>query len=105
MALADQDLRAAIAATRFGLGAKPGEIAEARKDPQGFLKSQIRRSGADLPPGQAPSSAQRMTAFREYQLQRREVRLEKAADVRPAGPGAAAQPADPAMATQAPGRA
>ena len=49
MALVDQDMKAAIAVTRFGLGAKPGELDEARKDPQGFLKSQIRRTGADVP--------------------------------------------------------
>ena len=90
MALADQDMKAAIAATRFGLGAKPGEIAEARRDPQGFLKSQIRRTGADQPPGQPVSSAQRMAEFRDYQRERREVRLEKAADARPQPPAAAA---------------
>jgi uncharacterized protein (DUF1800 family) len=41
------DLMAAIAATRFGLGARPGEIDAARADPQGFLKAQIRAEGAD----------------------------------------------------------
>jgi uncharacterized protein (DUF1800 family) len=104
MALADQDMRAAIAVTRFGLGAKPGEIAQARSDPKGFLKGQIRRAGADQPGGQsggqAPTSAQRMAEFREYRRERREVRIEKAADVRPpaAAPamdGAAATPARP----------
>jgi len=84
VALADQDMKAAIAATRFGLGAKPGEIAQARRDPQGFLRSQIRREGADQPPGAAMTSAQRMAEFRDYQRERREVRLEKAADPRPA---------------------
>ena len=49
MALADQDMRAAIAVTRFGLGAKPGEIAQARSDPQGLLHAQIRRDGAVKP--------------------------------------------------------
>ena len=67
MALADQDMRAAIAVTRFGLGAKPGELDEARKDPQGLLKSQIRRSGADQPSGPTATSAQRMAEFRDYQ--------------------------------------
>ncbi|MDB5426284.1 MAG: hypothetical protein JWR43_259 [Phenylobacterium sp.] len=66
MALADQDMRAAIAVTRFGLGAKPGELDVARKDPKGFLKSQIRRSGADQPPGPTANSAQRMAEFRDY---------------------------------------
>ncbi len=90
MALADQDLRAAIAVTRFGLGAKPGEIAEARQDPQGFLRSQIRRSGADQPPGQPVTSAQRMAEFRDYRRERRQVRVEKASDVRVTTPGGAA---------------
>ena len=44
-----QDLDAAIAVTRFGLGARPGEIDAARGDPQGWLRSQIRREGADQP--------------------------------------------------------
>ena len=92
MTLADQDMKAAIAATRFGLGARPGEIAEARRDPQGFLRAQIRREGADLPAGVA-SSSERLGDFREYQLEQRNARLQKAAmaageDGKPADPGA-----------------
>ena len=45
------DLNAAIAVTRFGLGARPAEIEAARADPQGFLKAQIRPEGADQPEG------------------------------------------------------
>ncbi|HEX4709999.1 DUF1800 domain-containing protein [Phenylobacterium sp.] len=102
MALADQDMRAAIAVTRFGLGAKPGELGEARKDPQGFLKSQIRRSGADQPPGPTATSAQRMAEFRDYRRERREVRLEKASDARPpVTAGGAAMEAAPTMADTA----
>ena len=99
MALVDLDMKAAIAVTRFGLGAKPGELDEARKDPQGFLKNQIRRSGADQPPGASTSSTQRMAEFRDYRRERREARLEKAADVRAAPAGAA--PAGAAMAEAA----
>ena len=40
---------AAIAATRLGLGARPGEIQTASADPQGWLKAQILSSGADAP--------------------------------------------------------
>ena len=47
MALPDKDLMAAIAATRFGLGARPGEIEAAKSNPQGFLKAQIRKEGAE----------------------------------------------------------
>ena len=38
MASSQRDLEAAIAATRFGVGAKAGEIAAASKDPRGYLK-------------------------------------------------------------------
>ena len=79
MALADRELQAAIAATRFGLGARPGEIAEAARDPRGFLKAQIRRSGADLPQGDGETSAQRIAAFRDYQQDRRAARQAAAA--------------------------
>lgn len=39
-------LQGAIAATRFGMGARPGEIAEAAGDPRGWLKAQIRADAA-----------------------------------------------------------
>ena len=94
MALADQDMRAAIAVTRFGLGAKPGEIARARSDPQGFLRAQIRRQGADQPAGESMTSAQRMAEFREYRRERKDGKAEKAS----ATPGGAS------MADAAPGK-
>jgi uncharacterized protein (DUF1800 family) len=72
----DRDLKAAIAATRFGLGAKSGEIADARSDPQGYLTSQIRPEGADQPQANPPSSAQRFSEFREYQQDRKQARAE-----------------------------
>ena len=49
MALTDKNLDAALAVTRFGLGARLGEIDAARADPRGFLLSQIRAEGADQP--------------------------------------------------------
>ncbi len=58
-------LEASIAATRFGLGAKPGELAKAADDPRAWLKSQITRDGADVPSG-LPGSAERFAAFLEY---------------------------------------
>jgi uncharacterized protein (DUF1800 family) len=42
-------LQGAIAATRFGMGAKPGEIAAASSDPRGWLKAQIKASAAIIP--------------------------------------------------------
>ncbi len=49
MSIDARNLTAAIAVTRFGLGAKPGEIEEAARDPRGWLKAQVRRKGADQP--------------------------------------------------------
>ena len=60
---------AAIAVTRFGLGARPGEIDAAKVDPQGFLIGQIRREGADIPQDGGDTSAQRFEQMRQYQQQ------------------------------------
>jgi uncharacterized protein (DUF1800 family) len=98
VALADPQMMAAIAATRFGLGAKPGEIAAAVKDPKGFLKSQIRAAGADLPAGDGASSVQRLAEFREAREERRELRAQTAATAQPA----MAQPVMASMAEPAP---
>lgn len=72
--MTDPDLDAAIAATRFGLGARPGEIAAARSDPRGFIKAQIRREGADQPQGDGATAQQRIVAFRDYQMARQQAR-------------------------------
>lgn len=47
--MADTALIGAIAVTRFGLGARPGEIERASRDPVGWLRAQIRPEGADQP--------------------------------------------------------
>ena len=65
------DLNAAIAVTRFGLGARPGEIALAAADPRGWLRAQIRRAGADQPQENAETAATRIRAFRVYRTDRR----------------------------------
>ena len=74
MSLPPTDMMAAIAATRFGLGARPGEIAAARSDPRGFLTAQIRPQGADQPQAGAEGSAQRLSDFRDYQMQKRDAK-------------------------------
>ena len=66
----DRDLRAAISVTRFGLGAKPGEIAAARADPEGFLAAQIRAEGADRPGATPERTVERFEALRAYQQDR-----------------------------------
>ena len=46
---------AAIAATRFGLGARPGELAAADRDPSGWLLAQLAAT-APMPAGPLPDS-------------------------------------------------
>jgi len=76
MTAPDRDLQAAIAVTRFGLGARPGEIAAAAHDPQGWLRAQIRATGADLPQGNGETAAQRIADLRQFQDQRRMAKQE-----------------------------
>ncbi len=67
----DRNLAAAIAVTRFGLGAKPGEILTARDDPEAWLLAQVRPGvGADQPQPGATGSAERVMQFRDYQKER-----------------------------------
>lgn len=84
----NSDIDAAIAATRFGLGARPGEIAATKSDPRGFLKSQIRAGGADQPAGQFPTVAASIAGYAEFQAAKKAERMEAAAAPAP----------DPAMA-------
>lgn len=60
------EVRAAVAVTRFGLGARPGEMARAAADPRGYLKAQIRPSGAPQPQGALKSSAEMLDAYEGY---------------------------------------
>lgn len=55
-------LNGAIAATRFGLGARPGEIERAAVDPRGWLLAQTEPGAASTVAG-APGSAERLTAL------------------------------------------
>jgi uncharacterized protein (DUF1800 family) len=70
------DVNAAIAATRFGLGARPGEIEAARPDPKGFLKAQIRLQGADQPSGDLGNSARNLTVFEGLRRERKDLKGE-----------------------------
>lgn len=70
MSLPSNEMMAAIAATRFGLGARPGEIAAAQGDPRGFLTAQIRPEGADQPQGDGETSAQRLAELVDYRMQK-----------------------------------
>ncbi len=57
------DLAAALAATRFGLGAMAGEIDRARPDPRAFLRAQIRPQGGDQPPEALASAQERLIDY------------------------------------------
>ena len=70
----DRDLMVSIAVTRFGLGARPGDIAAARGDPVTYLKAQIRANGADQPDGQFETAAQSLMDLRQYQQMRRQAK-------------------------------
>lgn len=77
LSLPSKDMMAAIAVTRFGLGARPGEIEAAKADPQRFLTAQIRRDGADLPQDDGETSADRFQQMRAYQEQKKMERERK----------------------------
>ena len=74
--MSDPKLNAAIAATRFGLGARPGEIEAASADPRAWLKAQVRREGADLPTGVWPDSRTRYADLRTYRQEIGKLKLE-----------------------------
>jgi uncharacterized protein (DUF1800 family) len=65
-----RDLDGAIAATRFGLGARPGQIEDASGDPRAWLVAQIKADGAPQPEPRSPTSGERLAELREYQRQR-----------------------------------
>lgn len=94
LSLPSKDMMAAIAVTRFGLGARPGEIDAAKADPQGFLIDQIRREGADDPQDGGETSAQRFEQMRDYQQQQKAARQKKDGE---AGDDAALQAAKAAQ--------
>lgn len=108
--MTQKDLDAAIAVTRFGLGARPGEIEIAAHDPRGWLKAQVRREGADRFETDGETSVQRLAEFRAYQQARAMTRRGAANDEPTSQPGvgARAEPdrssstaaADPAQAAR-----
>ena len=74
----DGDPRAAIAANRFGLGARPGELAAIGSDPRGWLEAQLGRRRplpAELE-DLAPSHEQ-LVAAQELRSERRQMRGKK----------------------------
>lgn len=68
-----QALKAAVAVTRFGLGARPGDIAAATAH-RAWLAAQVRREGADPIPGDWPTAQDRLATFTDFQAQVRALR-------------------------------
>lgn len=95
-----QGLNAAIALTRFGLGAGPGEI-KALADPRGWLEGQVREIGAPNPPGVFSATPERMEAFLDYRDAAAQNRQRRPAEGLPATAGDAAPTTNRAMAADA----
>lgn len=64
---AELSLKAAIALTRFGLGARPGEIDTVRADPARWLEGQVRPEGASMPGGDLKTTRERIDDLLDYQ--------------------------------------
>ena len=85
-------LQASIAVTRFGLGARRGELDEVSTDPRGWLSAQIRPEGADVPAGAWRDAADRLLALRDYRQEVRSLRIEAGLPARPIPVSASLQP-------------
>ena len=71
-------LAAVIAANRFGLGARPGELSAIGDDPKGWLIAQV--EGARTPPAaiaQLPSSQQAFKVYADFIEEKRELKKEE----------------------------
>lgn len=80
LSLPSKEMMAAIAATRFGLGARPGEIEASKPAPQSFLIAQIRRDGADIPQAGGETAAQRLAQLQAAQRDLRAAQKASGAD-------------------------
>lgn len=102
MALSTTD--AAVALTRLGLGARPGEIARVAADPRGWAIGQIRPQGAPQPPGDLPDTQQRLAEYFDYQSGRAQLRRDRPRTPQAASaaapPPSQGAPADPAAEAQ-----
>lgn len=75
--MASSPTDAAIALTRLGLGARPGEIERVAADPRGWATAQIRPQGAPQPSGQFADTAQRVAQYVDYQSDAGQVRRDR----------------------------
>ena len=65
--MASSPTDAAVALTRLGLGARPGEIDRVAADPRGWAMGQIRPQGAPQPSGKFADTAERVAQYIDYQ--------------------------------------
>lgn len=84
MAAPDRNLQAAIAVTRFGMGARPGELETAQFDPQAYLTAQIRptEAPAERLPADRAEALERFGRARSAALQASRARRDDAQDLR-----------------------
>jgi uncharacterized protein (DUF1800 family) len=75
--MASSPTDAAIALTRLGLGARPGEIDRIAPDPRGWATAQIRPQGAPQPSGAFSDTAQRVAQYVDYQSDAGQVRRDR----------------------------
>ncbi len=76
--------QAASAANRFGLGAKPGELAAANNDPRGWLHEQLRAASLPSVFAALPNSSDILQREYEYKQAKR---ADKKAGIDQSGPG------------------
>ena len=69
---------AAIAANRFGLGARPGDPGRIGKDPQDWLLSQLAAPRGSAAPANPPASAQVLAQIRDLRVVRTRAELDAA---------------------------
>jgi uncharacterized protein (DUF1800 family) len=84
MTINQNSAAAAIAANRFGLGARPGELAVLEKDPDGWLRKQLKApppvlTGEGLKPS-AETLARVIELRKEVQAERREMKKDASDD-------------------------
>ena len=92
-------LDAAVALTRFGLGARTGEIEHVARDPKGWLEAQVTPGGAPVPAGTFETSEQRLQSYQAYQAMAAQARRTREAPAEPGAPATAADaPPSPAQA-------
>lgn len=91
---------AAVAVTRFGLGARPGEIERVAADPPDWLAAQVTPGGAPNPAGRFVASPERMQQLLAYRAETAGTRGTRAAPETEAGMTAGDPAAEAARAAR-----